>query len=109
MSAKQQVENWFRDGLNNMNWNAVQNIFDANFVYRGGDREFTFGELQNRVNEYRQNYPEVLFSIDFIVEHGEHVGVSWTAATKAKSEKGVGVATFQNGKCVEFCGVMPNL
>lgn len=108
MSAKQ-IENWFRDGLNNMNWNAVQSMFDDDFVYRGGDRNFTFTELQTRVNEYRQQFPELLFSIDFIVEHGERVGISWTAATKTKSSKGVGVATFQNGQCVDFCGVMPNL
>lgn len=109
MTAKQQIENWFRDGLNNMNWNAVQSIVNEDFVYHGGDREFTFAQLQDRVNEYRQRYPELLFSVDFIVEHGDRVGVSWTAATKTKSAKGVGVATFQNGKCVEFRGVMPSL
>ena len=109
MNAKQAMEKWFSEGLNNSNWNSLQNAVHNNFVYHGGDRDFNFSELQARVKEYRQQYPELIFSIDFIVEHGDRVGVAWTAATKAKSSKGLGVATFQNGACVEFRGVMPNL
>jgi predicted ester cyclase len=106
---KQHVERWFRDGLNKMDWNSVQDIFKKDFVYHGGDRDFTFSELQDRVNEYRQEHPDLRFNVDFVVEHGDRVGVTWTAQTKSKTEKGVGVATFKNGECVEFCGVMPNL
>jgi hypothetical protein len=107
--AENSIQQWFNQGLNQANWQATDSIFAKNFIYHGADREFTLDDLKARVNEYRQMYPDLLFSLDFVVSHGEAVGVAWTAVTKNKNSKGVGKARFENGKCVEFWGVMPNL
>lgn len=104
--ATRMIQSWF-DGLNHSK--LATEVVATDFVYRGGERDFTLAEFQARVDEYRQRFPELLFSLDDLVHSGDRIGVAWTAVTRQKSTKGVGIAKIQGSKVIEFTGVMPNL
>ncbi len=108
-AVEQQISKWFDLGLNQGSWPATQDIFAEGFVYHGSDQDFDLAALRRRIEEYRRSHPDLHFKIDFVTSFANRVGVAWTASTKNKHTKGVGVADFKNGKCTSFYGVMPNL
>lgn len=106
MDGQALMKKWF-EGLNG--GKLASGLVADGFTYHGGDADFTMEQLQARVNEYRKKHPELLFSLDHVVQHANKVGVVWSAVTRSGSSKGVGTAKFRNGKFVSFEGVMPNL